>query len=204
VLVKRRARGGAAEWRDEPAVAIRRARAVSAYRLNRVLEATLPAGRLRQDRHFLELALKHSELARDPETRVGAVIVGPDGEVRSMGYNRFPDGIEESAERLNDRELKLSLMVHAELVAVVNAARVGLPLQGCTLYFAQTDDTGIVWGGVPCARCTEHLLMTGITEVISYPAKHAPSKWHRDWAFARERFRESGLAHREIEFVARS
>ena len=176
---------------------------MSAHRLNRVLEATLPAGRLRRDRHFLELALKHSELSRDPETRVGAVIVGPAGDVRSMGYNRFPEGIEESAARLNDRETKLSLMVHAELVAVMNAARVGIPLQGCTLYFAQTDDTGLVWGGVPCTRCTDHLLMTGITEVISYPTKRAPSKWHRDWAFARELFRESGLAHREIEFVAR-
>jgi len=176
---------------------------VSAHRLNRVLEATLPAGRLRRDRHFLELALKHSELSRDPETRVGAVIVGPAGDVRSMGYNRFPDGIEESAARLNDRELKLRLMVHAELVAIVNAARAGIPLHGCTLYFTQTDDSGLVWGAVPCTRCTDHILMTGIAEVISYPTKRAPSKWHDDWAFARELFRESGLAHREIEFVAR-
>ncbi|MHB1790449.1 MAG: deoxycytidylate deaminase [Acidimicrobiales bacterium] len=168
-----------------------------------MIEATLPAERLRRDRHFLELALKHSDLSRDPETRVGAVIVGPDGEVRSMGYNRFPDGIEESDARLNDRELKLRLMVHAELVAIVNAARAGIPLQGCTLYFTQTDDSGLVWGGVPCTRCTDHILMTGIAEVISYPTKRAPSKWHGDWAFARELFRESGLSHREIEFIAR-
>ena len=85
---------GAPEWRGAAVVAIRRAHAMSAHRLNRVIEAALPAERLRRDRHFLELALKHSELSRDPETRVGAVIVGPDGEVRSMGYNRFPDGIE--------------------------------------------------------------------------------------------------------------
>ena len=53
----------------------------------------------------------------------------------------------------------------------MNAARIGIPLQGCTLYFAQTDDTGLVWGGVPCTRCTDHILMAGIAEVISYPAK---------------------------------
>lgn len=176
-------------------------RTVSAGRLNRVLEATLPAGRLRRDRHFLELALKHSELSGDPETRVGAVIVGPAGEVRSMGYNRFPERIEESAVRMYDREVKLSLMVHAELVAVMNAVRVGIPLQGCTLYFAQTDDTGLVWGGVPCTRCTEHLLMAGIAEVISYPTKRAPSKWHQDWERARELFREAGRLRREIEFI---
>ncbi len=177
---------------------------MSAARLNRVLEMTLPAERVRRDRHFLELALKHAELSRDPETRVGAIIVGPDGEVRSMGYNRFPDGIAETPDRLNDRDIKLSLMVHAELVAIVNAARVGIALQGCTLYFAQTDDTGLVWGGVPCTRCTDHILMSGITEVISYPTKPAPSKWHGDWKVARALFREAGLTHRELEFAART
>ena len=168
-------------------------------RLGRALEVALPTDRLRRDRHFLELALKHSELSRDPETRVGAVIVGPEGEVRSMGYNRFAGGIKETAERLHDRDLKLSLMVHAELVAIVHAARVGIPLQGCTLYFAQTDDTGLVWGGVPCTRCTDHILLSGISEVVSYPAKRGASKWHKDWAFARELFRESGLRRRELK-----
>jgi dCMP deaminase len=176
----------------------------SVSRLNRVIEAALPEERLRRDRHFLELALKHSDLSRDPETRVGAIIVGPDGEVRSMGYNRFPAGIAETPERLNNREVKLSLMVHAELVAIVNAARVGIALQGCTLYFAQTDDSGLVWGGVPCTRCTDHILMSGVAEVISYPTKPAPSKWHGDWKVARSLFREAGLAHRELEFVARA
>ena len=118
-----------------------------------------------------------------------------------MGYNRFPTGIKETAERLQDRELKLTLMVHAELVALINAARVGIPLQGCTLYFVQTDDTGLVWGGVPCTRCTDHILMSGIREVISYPAKRGPSKWHKDWAFARELSRESGLRRREVELL---
>ena len=121
-----------------------------------------------------------------------------------MGYNRFPEGIGETPERLNDREVKLSLMVHAELVAIVNAARVGIALQGCTLYFAQTDDSGLVWGGVPCTRCTDHILMSGVAEVISYPTKPVPSKWHRDWKVARSLFREAGLAHRELEFVARA
>ena len=172
---------------------------ISTHRLGRALEAALPTDRLRRDRHLLDLALKHSELSRDPETRVGAVIAGPDGEVRSMGYNRFPAGIKETAERLRDRELKLTLMVHAELVAIVNAARVGIPLQGCTLYFVQTDDAGLVWGGVPCTRCTDHILLSGISEVVSYPAKRGPSKWHKDWAFARELFRESGLRRRELD-----
>lgn len=166
--------------------------------MNRVIEVALPAERLRRDRHFLELALKHSELSSDPETRVGAIIVGPDGAVRSMGYNRFPEGIAETPERLNDREVKLSLMVHAELV---NAARVGIALQGCTLYFTQTDHSGLVWGGVPCTRCTDHILMSGIAEVISYPTKPAPSKWHGDWKVARSLFREAGLPHRELEIV---
>jgi len=82
------------------------------------------------DRHFLGLALAHARMSKDPNTKVGAIIVGPDRELISAGFNGFPRGIEDSDERLTNRDLKLKLIVHAEMNAVLAAARHGIQLKG--------------------------------------------------------------------------
>ena len=66
---------------------------------------------LRWDRHFTGLALYHAKLSKDPSTQVGSVIIGPDREILSAGFNGFPRGIADTAERLNDRDTKLKLAV---------------------------------------------------------------------------------------------
>lgn len=152
----------------------------------------------RWDNHFLDLALQHARLSKDPATRVGAVIVGPDREVRSLGFNGFPRGIADLPERLHDRETKLQLIVHAELNALIQAARVGVPVRGCTLYLAATDDSGMVWGGPPCTRCTVHVIQAGITRIVSRPLKPGPSKWHADLERARSLLREAVIPLHEV------
>lgn len=99
----------------------------------------------RWDRHFLDMALHHSNMSKDPATRVGAVVIGPDREFLSAGLNGFPRGIADTPERLNDREMKLKLIVHAEMNALLAAARTGMRLKGCSLFLAATDDSGEVW-----------------------------------------------------------
>jgi deoxycytidylate deaminase len=41
----------------------------------------------RWDRHFIDMALLCASMSKDPRTRVGAVIVGPDREVRATGLS---------------------------------------------------------------------------------------------------------------------
>ena len=84
-------------------------------------------GTTRWDRHFIEMAVLCAGMSKDPRTRVGAVIIGPDREVRSTGFNGFPRGISDTYERLHDKTEKLRLVVHAEVNAILNAARVGIP-----------------------------------------------------------------------------
>ena len=99
---------------------------MSAHRSNRVLDATPPldavsglgTGELKQlrwDRHFLDLALQHARISKDPSTQVGSIIVGPDLEFLSAGANGFPRGILDTPQRLNDRDTKLKIVVHAEV-----------------------------------------------------------------------------------------
>src|ERR1700733_15498817 len=103
----------------------------------------------RWHRHFLSIAEACALMSKDPSTKVGAVIVGPDREIRSTGFNGLPRGIDDTDERLSDRDTKLKLVVHAEMNAVLNAARFGVSLKGCALYLSATDNSGLVWGGPP-------------------------------------------------------
>jgi dCMP deaminase len=152
----------------------------------------------RWDRHFLQKALLNTDMSKDPRTQVGSIIVGPDGEPRSDGFNGFPRRIADTFERLHDRDMKLKLMVHAEMNAILNAVRIGVSTKGCTLYLAATDDTGLIWGGPPCTRCTVEIIQAGIVEIVSYRLKAVPSRWHEDLAFARELLEEAGIKYREI------
>jgi dCMP deaminase len=153
----------------------------------------------RWDNHFLQSAFDEARMSKDPSTRVGAVIVGPDREKRATGFNGFPRGVLDTPERLNDREMKLRLTVHAEMNAVLNAARAGTSVKGCALYFVATDNSNAIWGGAPCTRCSVELIQAGIVEVVSIPFKNTPSRWADDVAFAETVLEEAGVVYREVK-----
>ncbi len=157
------------------------------------------ADQLKWDRHFITLALENARMSKDPATQAGAVIVGPDREVRSMGYNGLPRGIADTPERLQDKDLKRSLVVHAEMNAILNAARIGVSTRGCTLYLALTDETGQVWGGPPCTRCTVEIIQAGIAEVVAKPFKNQTSYWTESVEQARALLQEAQVQYREID-----
>ena len=156
---------------------------------------------LKWDRHFLKLALVHAELSKDPSTKVGSVIVGLDREILSLGFNGFPRGVEDVDTRLQDRETRLQLMVHAEMNAVLAAARNGVRLKGGTLYVAAIDSKGGIWGGAPCIRCTVEMIQSGIAEVVSYPLSSVPTRWFSSIEVSIKMLREAGVTYREVPLV---
>ncbi len=136
------------------------------------------------DRRFIDLAKHLASWSKDPSTQIGCVVVGPDREIRSTGFNGLPRGVTDSTERLNDRELKLQLICHAEENAVLHAARIGVSLKGCTLY--------CTWP--PCVRCARAIIQTGIEEVI-YPAEMViPERWRADFELSRRIMLEAKIA----------
>jgi dCMP deaminase len=138
-------------------------------------------------------------MSKDPTTKVGAIIVGLNREIRSAGFNGFPRGIEDSHERLYDRDLKLKLMVHAEMNAILAATMVGVPLRNCTMYIAAIDAERNVWGGNPCTRCTVELIQSGINSIVSLPISTAPSRWTEDLNFARLLLDEADINYEEVQ-----
>lgn len=151
----------------------------------------------RWHRHFLEMARLNSTMSKDKSTRVGSVIVNCDRLIVGAGFNGFPRGIADD-HRLDDREVKLSLVVHAEMNAIMAAARIGISVKGATMYTACTDREGTIWGGPPCVRCAVHVIQAGIYRVIAYPGKTAPSRWTADIESARHILFEAGVIFNEI------
>ena len=128
---------------------------LSHYVLDRDAMGMLNPDFVKWDQRFLQLAKEVSSWSKDPSTMVGSVIVDDKRRPRSFGYNGFPRGIGDTDERLQNREMKYSLVVHAEVNAILNAGR---DVEGCTLY---------VWPFMPCDRCAGIVIQAGIKRVVT-------------------------------------
>lgn len=132
------------------------------------------------DDTFLALAKEAAKRSRDPSTKIGAVIVGPDKEVRSLGYNGFPRGVRDDIEERFVRPLKYKLTEHSERNAIYNAARVGIPLKGCTVY--------VPW--IPCSDCARAIIQVGIVQVVTDNIE-IPERWKEDFTVSLQMLEEA-------------
>ena len=135
------------------------------------------------NKRFLKLAKHISEWSKDPSTQVGCVVVGPDREIRSTGFNGLPRGIEDNDERLNNREIKYPLICHAEENAIMHAARIGISLKDCTAY--------VTWP--PCTRCARSLIQAGISTIIYPENTEIPERWMADFNLSLNMLKEANI-----------
>ena len=104
---------------------------------------------------------------------VGAIIV-KEKRVIATGYNGAPQGIKSCVDKneclrksLNvesGTRQELCYAVHAEQNAIIQAARVGSSVEGCTLYCTHQ----------PCVICAKIIINSGIVRVVykeGYPDK---------------------------------
>lgn len=140
------------------------------------------------DTYFADLCKAVAQKSKDPSTKVGAIIVGPDKEIRSTGWNGFPRGVYDIPERYANREIKYKLVAHGELNAICNAARVGTPLNGCSLY---------VYPFFPCSECAKAIIQVGIKEIVVI-SERPPLNWESMIEAAKTMFDEAGVVYRII------
>jgi dCMP deaminase len=129
------------------------------------------------------LARHVAEWSKDRSRKVGAVIVGPANEVRAIGFNGFPRGIDDDAEYRHERPEKYVWAEHAERNAIYNAARVGIPVAGCRMY--------VPW--FPCMDCARAIIQTGLSVLIANRPDIADPKWGGDFQRAIELLEEAGV-----------
>ncbi|MDE6189974.1 MAG: cytidine/deoxycytidylate deaminase family protein [Clostridia bacterium] len=107
------------------------------------------------------------------ERQVGAVIV-KDKRILTTGYNGAPSGILSCVEKGECLRVKLGIesgtrheicyAVHAEQNAIIQAAKLGISVDGATLYCTHQ----------PCVICAKMIINAGISRVVykyGYPDK---------------------------------
>ena len=71
--------------------------------------------------YFYDMANLVAKKSKDQSTQIGAVIVVPDNEIRSIIYNSFPSGINDDLQERQERPEKYYWIEHAERNALYNA-----------------------------------------------------------------------------------
>ena len=119
------------------------------------------------DHRFMEMAQLVSTWAScyQQERKVGAVIV-KDKRVMTTGYNGAPSGVKTCVERGECLRKKLGIpsgtrhemcyAVHAEQNAIIQAAKLGVSIDGATLYCTHQ----------PCSVCAKMIINAGIRRVV--------------------------------------
>lgn len=141
------------------------------------------------DEFFIKMTRLVAEKSKDQSTKCGCVVVGPDNEVRSTGYNGLPRGMDYT-EKAQERPYKYFVFEHSERNAIYNAARMGVSLNGCKAYVT----------GPPCHDCARGMVQAGIKEVVipvnhNFRDKEKNDRWKESCDVAMEIF-EAG----DVEF----
>jgi len=140
-------------------------------------------------KRYLSLASEIAQWSKDPRTKVGAVAVGGVGQILATGFNGFPRGIEDSAYRLDVRETKNRLVVHAEQNCIYNATINGVSLSGSTLFVA---------GLHICRECAKGIVQVGIAKVVIAKDEVIKEGWEESIQEAKEILVEAGVVVEEI------
>ena len=136
------------------------------------------------DKRFMEMAYLVATWSSCIRRSIGCVIV-KDKRIMTTGYNGAPAGVENCKEKGECLRRKLNVpsgtkhelcfAVHAEQNAIIQAAKLGISLDGATLYCTHQ----------PCSTCARIICNSGIRRVVyeqGYPDD-----------FSLEIFRETGV-----------
>lgn len=117
---------------------------------------------------WLSIAQEVASWSKDPSTQVGAVLCTQENTPISFGYNGLPRGISDDDARLQNRDLKYKLTVHAEANAILNAQRSGARVEGSVLYCTHP----------PCFSCATLIIQAGISIVVyQAPSAEFAQRW---------------------------
>lgn len=104
--------------------------------------------------YFLSLANLVSKKSADARTKCGCVITTDTNEIISTGYNSFIRGIDDRI-LPNFTEEKYPFMIHSEINALLNAARMG----------KSTLNSYVYLNGPPCFPCLQAMWQAGVRRV---------------------------------------
>ena len=123
------------------------------------------------DNNFINIAREIASASKCVSKQVGAVIV-KDGRILSTGYNGTPAGFINCCDHWDGQytaehhEWSKTYEIHAEMNAIIWAAREGISIDGATIYVTLE----------PCSECSKNLIASGIKKIVYDKAyEHANS-----------------------------
>jgi len=124
------------------------------------------------DRNFINIAKELASASKCVSKQVGAVIV-KDGRILSTGYNGTPAGFENCCDYWDNKytsehhEWSKTYEIHAEMNAIIWAAREGISIEGATIYVTLE----------PCSECSKNVIASGIKRIVyETPYEHTHSE----------------------------
>ena len=113
------------------------------------------------DNNFINIAKEIASASKCVSKQVGAVIV-KDGRILSTGYNGTPSRYTNCNEQWHGlytkehHEWSKTYEIHAEMNAIIWAARKGISIEGATIYVTLE----------PCSECSKNLIASGIERIV--------------------------------------
>ena len=104
------------------------------------------------DTTFINIAKEVGTLSHCTRSYVGAVLV-KEGNVLSFGYYGTPAGMDNGCE---ENDVTKDEVIHAEMNAILKAAKSGNAVDGSTLYLSLS----------PCQNCCKLIIQSGIKRVV--------------------------------------
>jgi len=123
------------------------------------------------DKNFINIARELSTASKCVSKQVGAVIV-KNGRILSTGYNGTPAGFTNCCDYWDGKytkehhEWSKTYEIHAEMNAIIWAAKEGISIDGATIYVTLE----------PCSECSKNLIASGIKRIVydkSYEYTHS-------------------------------
>jgi len=113
------------------------------------------------DENFINIAQELASASKCVSKQVGAVIV-KDGRILSTGYNGTPAGYINCRDHWDGEytsshhEWSKTYEIHAEMNAIIWAARKGISIEGATIYVTLE----------PCSECSKNIIASGIKRIV--------------------------------------
>jgi dCMP deaminase len=113
------------------------------------------------DKNFINIAKEIASASNCVSKKVGAVIV-KDGRILSTGYNGTPAGFVNCSDYWDKKhtpqhhQWSHTYEIHAEMNAIIWAAREGIKIDGATIYVTLE----------PCDQCSKNLIASGIKRIV--------------------------------------
>lgn len=125
---------------------------------------------LNWEEYFMAVAKLTAMRSKDPNTQVGACIVGTDNRILSVGYNGAPNGFDDDkfpwAREGNPLDTKYLYVCHAERNAILNFKGSRRDLENAVIYVDL----------FPCNECAKEIIQSGIKEVVYLSDKYADTE----------------------------